>query len=362
MRYGRALAALLGAALLLTLAACGPTGGEAGGETASPGAQSQEPQPETRTVLAMDTVMELKAYGDQASEGLARAEEEIVRLEGLFSATREDSEVWAINHAGGIPTLVSQETGELLELSAQLGERTGGALDITVYPVVQAWGFTTGNYRVPEDGELEALLDKVDYTAVVYDRRAGTVTLPEGMELDLGSLGKGYAGTQAAKAMRQAGVTSALLNLGGNVQAIGNKPDGSPWRVAVKDPNQEEGYLGIVELTDQAAVTSGGYERYFEENGQRYWHIMDPATGRPADSGLLSVTVIGADGAQCDGLSTAFFVMGKEAALEYWRTWGGFELVLVEESGTVTVTEGLSSSFTLSDGSAYTLTVAERTP
>jgi thiamine biosynthesis lipoprotein len=214
---------------------------------------------------------------------------------------------------------------------------TQGALDISIYPVVRAWGFTTGSYQVPSQDTLDTLLYNVDYRQIQVD--GSQVTLAPGMEIDLGSVAKGYVGQQVAQQLRDAGVTSALLNLGGNVQTVGSKPDGSPWRVAVQDPVGSD-YCGVLEVTDQAVVTSGGYERYFEENGQTYWHILDPSTGYPAHSGLISATVIGDDGLKCDALSTALFVMGLDRAVEYWRASGDFEFVLVAEDGSLYVSQG----------------------
>lgn len=298
----------------------------------------------SRYLLAMDTVMALTAYGSKAEEGLEAATEVITALEDLLSVTDEGSEVWAINHSGGLPVTLSADTAAVLDLSLSLAQKTGGALDPTIYPVLQAWGFTTDHKQVPDPAELAGLLERVDYTAVEWDGVA--VTLPDGMELDFGSVAKGYAGKQAAEALRKAGVTSALLDLGGNVQTVGSH-NGQPWRIGVVDPADPQSYLGVVTVEDKALVTSAGYQRYFEEDGQVYWHILDPATGRPARSGLSSVTIIGDDGALCDGLSTALFVLGLEGAASYWRTWGGFEAILVTDSGQVYVTEGIEAQFTL---------------
>ena len=308
-------------------------------------------------LLAMDTVMEFKVYGAHGEDGIEKITEMIEALEDTLSVTDERSQVYGLNAEGSL-TQADPHLTNLLNLSMELGNSTEGALDITVYPIVNAWGFTGDTYRVPEEEELKELLAHVDYTAVVWD--GATVSLPEGCQIDLGSLAKGYAGAMAADVLREMGVTSALLNLGGNVQTVGAKPDGSPWRIAVKDPLEPDGTsgLGVLELTDRAAVTSGGYERCFEENGEIYWHIIDPDTGFPADSGLLSVTVVGEDGALCDGLSTALFIMGKDKALALWQARRDFEVVLVEESGVVTVTGGLADSFTLTND-RYTLDVVK---
>lgn len=307
------------------------------------------------TVFAMDTVMELTAYG--GSDALLReAEQRILDLEGLLSVTDEQSELYALNRDG--EAQLSADTEALMEQALDMCRKTNGALDLSIYPVLRAWGFTTGSYQIPEEEELAALLSAVDHSRITV--QDGTASIPEGMEVDLGSVAKGYTGDQVTKLLRENGVTSALLNLGGNVQVIGGKPDGSDWRVAVQDP-ESDGYLGVLELRDKAAITSGGYERYFTgEDGQVYWHIIDPADGHPAHSGLISVTVIGDSGTVCDALSTALFVMGLENAAEYWRQNGNFEAVFVSEDGSVSITAGLRDCFTLMDEAAdRPLTVIE---
>ena len=298
------------------------------------------------TFFAMDTVMTLRLYegGDEAL--LDEAEDRVKELEALWSVTDEGSEIYALNRDGAAE--LSPETAELLDTALGMCRRTDGALDISIYPVLRSWGFTTGEYAVPTEAELAALLPLVDYTQVRQERTYAS--LPDGMEIDLGSVAKGRTGDVLAACLKENGVTSAMLDLGGNIQTVGVKPDGSPWRVGVRDP-EGDGNVGVVEVADQAVVTSGGYERYFEEDGVRYWHILDPKTGFPARSGLISVTVVGDCGAVCDALSTALFVMGLDGAVDFWLRHGaelGFELVLVEEDGSVTITEGLEGRFTLS--------------
>lgn len=255
---------------------------------------------------------------------------------------------------------LSGNAAELMEQALELCRRTGGALDISVYPIVRAWGFTTGSYQVPDEETIQSLLPLVDYTQIQYDAATGVVTLPEGMEIDLGSVAKGYAGQLAAQMLREHGVQSALLNLGGNVQTVGTKPDGSPWQIGIKDPQGEDAMM-VLSVEDQAVVTSGGYERYFEQDGQTYWHIMDPSTGHPADSGLLSVTIVGKQGIICDGLSSSLFVMGLEKAADLWAQSGDFEAVFVTASGEVYITEGLQDRFALTEQYADTpVSVIER--
>lgn len=296
------------------------------------------------TLFAMDTVMGVTVYGAGGQEAADAAAGRIRALEKLFSVTGQNSDIYAANHSGGEAVNVSEETAALLERALELCASTGGALDVTIYPIVKAWGFTTGEYQVPDGGELSSLLERVDYGRITLEGER--LTVPDGMELDLGAVAKGWTGDRVAALLTEAGVTSAKLELGGNVQVVGAKPDGSPWRVAVRDPNGES-YAGIVEVTDKAVVTSGGYERYFEADGITYWHIIDPADGRPARSGLASVTVVSGSGVQADALSTALFVLGAEGAADYWREHRDFDMILLGEDGTVTVSEGIAGSFSL---------------
>lgn len=332
-------AALLSAAFLLT--GCS-------------GAPAQEP--ESATFFAMDTAMDFTVYGDAAL--LDEAETLIGSLEEQVSVTDEHSDIYAIDHTGS--GSLSGNAAELMEQALELCRRTGGALDISVSPIVRAWGFTTGSYQIPDEETIQSLLPLVDYTQIQYDAATGVVTLPEGMEIDLGSVAKGYAGQLAAQMLRNSGVESALLNLGGNVQTVGAKPDGSPWQIGIKDPQGEDAMM-VLSVEDQAVVTSGGYERYFEQDGQTYWHVMDPSTGHPADSGLISVTIVGDEGVVCDGLSTALFVMGLEKAADLWAQSCDFEAVFVTASGEVYITEGLRDRFALTEQYADTpVSVIER--
>lgn len=314
------------------------------------------PEPVQGTFFAMDTMMDFTIYGESGL--IDQSESLIASLESLVSVTDTGSELYAINQTGS--GTLTGKASSLMEQALEICRRTDGALDLSIYPIVRAWGFTTGSYQVPDEAEIQALLPLVDYRKIQYDAATGTVTLPEGMEIDLGSVAKGYAGQLAAQMLREHGVQSALLNLGGNVQTVGTKPDGSPWQIGIKDPQGEDAMM-VLSVEDQAVVTSGGYERYFEQDGQTYWHIMDPSTGHPADSGLISVTIVGDEGVVCDGLSTALFVMGLEKAADLWAQSGDFEAVFVTASGEVYITEGLRDRFALTEQYADTpVSVIER--
>lgn len=303
----------------------------------------QSKAPVTKELFAMDTYMTMTAYGKDAEKALDQAAAEIRRLDQLWSVGQEKSEVSQINQNGSGP--VSPETGELMDLSLSLYEATDGALDITIYPVMDLWGFTGKDRKVPSEEELEQTLAKVDASQIRYDGQ--TVTLEEGQGIDFGAVAKGYTSGRVMEVLSENGVTGALISLGGNVQCMGTKPDGSLWRVGIQKPDGGEGYLGVLTLTDKAVITSGGYERYFEENGKIYHHIIDPSTGFPADSGLTSVTIVSEEGGLADGLSTACFVMGKDKAYELWKkSPDRFDMILLTEEGELYITAPLQGMFT----------------
>ncbi|MBQ4467434.1 MAG: FAD:protein FMN transferase [Firmicutes bacterium] len=307
--------------------------------------KSEDPgEPLSKDIFAMDTYMTLTAYGEAAEDALNQAEAEIYRIDALLSTGNPESEISKLNKEKHLA--VSEETFNLIKRACEMGEDTKGIFDITIYPIMGAWGFTDGNYRVPDEKELKDLLKRVDYSKVVLNEEDLTVTLEDDMEIDLGGIAKGYTSDRIEELMKNCGVEHGLINLGGNVQVIGNKPDGSDWKVAVIDPQDQEYYVGIVAVSDKAVITSGGYQRYFEQDGKTYIHIIDTSDGYPAANGLLSTTVVSDDGTLADALSTSLFVMGPEKAVDYWRANSDkFDMVLVKDDGTLLVTEGLDGRF-----------------
>lgn len=274
-------------------------------------------EPQSKSFFAMDTYMTITAYGENAETALKHAEERVTELEKLWSVTDENSEIYAVNHSGGENVHVSPETTELLDFSLDISEITDGALDCTMYPVLTEWGFTTSDYTIPTDQKISELLENTGYEKVKFD--GNSVAIPEDMQIDLGAVGKGYTGDLLVDILQENGIESALLDLGGNIQTIGTKPDETDWKLGLRSPF-DEGSFATLEVSDCAVITSGGYERYFTgDDGETYWHILDPETGKPAQSGLLSVTVVGKEGRLCDALSTSLFVMGLDKATELWK-------------------------------------------
>lgn len=353
--------------LALLLSGCGPQ-------------LSPDEAQESIQVIAMDTAMLITTYGERSPAAAYACEDTIRDLESKLSRTDPDSEVSRLNNAGKLELgELSEELIPILSAAETYRRETGGAFDITVAPVVSAWGFTEDSFRVPSQGELDRLLELVDGSQVSItpsldsngDGPTTMVSLSPGQSIDLGGVAKGYAADKIVEVLREHEVPRANINLGGNVLAYGDRPDGTPWRVGIQDParvDEQNAFAGVLELTDSFAVTSGGYQRYFEQDGKRYHHIIDPSTGYPADSGLTSVTVVAPaelegclNGTMCDAYSTALFVMGEERALDLWRyrrASGRFELVLITEDGRVVVTEGLADRFTLDEAGGYALEVA----
>lgn len=349
---------IAGLALTLALAGCGGAGtdgendnsvtAESGGSPKGAVGTEADPQADvvvSRDVFAMDTYMNIKAYGSNGEAAVDAAVDEINRLDSLISIGDENSEIYEVNANG--TGILSPELGYLVERSMELYESTGGLFDITIYPLMVEWGFTTQEYKVPDEATLAELLALTDASKINYDEETGKISFDmDNMQIDLGGIAKGYTSSKVMEIYKEHGVTSGLVSLGGNVQLLGTKPDGSPWLVGIQNPNDDSEMAGTLYASDVAVITSGGYERYFEEDGVTYHHIIDPRTGYPSDSGLTSVTIVSEDGTLADGLSTSLFIMGKDQAIAYWRQHSDeFDVILIDEDNEIYVTEGIADSF-----------------
>lgn len=288
-------------------------------------------------IYAMNTQMSLRLYGDDGAEA-QKLRALIASLDKKLSVTDEHSETSALNRSG---ESADADVLALLHTAKDLSARTQGALDVTVYPLVRLWGFTTQDYRVPTKDEIAALLPNVGAEHITLTD--GAVRLEAGTAVDFGALAKGYAADLCRAELETAGV-SGILSLGGNIQTVGSKPDGTPWSVGIQSPENAADYLVKLSLEgSRAVVTSGDYQRYFEQGGRRYCHILDPGTGCPVQGTLRSVTVVAQSGLLADGLSTALYVLGQERGAALWRQSDDFEAVWIDRGGRVSVTEGLEA-------------------
>jgi thiamine biosynthesis lipoprotein len=306
--------------------------------------------PPARTEFVLGTVCGVNLYERGNSRTYAAVFARIRNIEGIMSANMAGTELDRINrNAGKAATAVSGELLDLLEHARAYAGISGGAFDPTVGPLVKLWGIGGDEPRVPGEEEIAAALALVDYRDLVIDREAGTAFLRRpGQALDLGAIAKGYAADQAASVAKKAGVNRAIIDLGGNVFAWGERRKGEAWRIGIQDPQKERGIsLGTLRVRNKSVVTSGVYERYFEEEGKRYHHILSTKDGYPVENGLLAVTVTADLSMDADALSTAVFALGYEKGRALIEARPGVEAVFVFEDLRVILSSGMEKFCTL---------------
>ena len=322
-----------------------------------------ESRQEQSQFVSMNSPVTLTAYGRKAEAGLSAAEGVIRSMHNMLDPKLPTSYTYAINHAQGENIVVSAQVAKMLSTANTVYQQSGGALDLTLYPLVKLWGFEDGKYYVPPEEDVYTTRSRYCFDQMILTSFPSTgayaVSFPIGAELSFAAVAKGCASENAIDAMRQAGVESGIISIGNNIQTLGLKPDGSRWTVGIQDPNWLSTYFGVVSVGETAVVTSAGYLcRFTAPNGKSYHHILSPVTGYPSATGLVSVTVLCEDGTMADALSTALYVLGETKALNYWRSHGGFEMILVTNDNRVVCTKGLIDYFTLTSEN-YTLSFAE---
>ncbi|MBO4678238.1 MAG: FAD:protein FMN transferase [Lachnospiraceae bacterium] len=294
--------------------------------------------------FAMDTYMSVKVTGKNPEKAVEAVRDAIMALDSNLSVTNPESLVYRLNADGSCTA--DDNMIYLLEKSAEARQMSGGAFNICIYPIMKEWGFTGDEFKVPDDATLKTLCEALKTAEVSFSGAGEPVNLSIGTMIDFGGIAKGYASKVAGDILSDKHIKSALINLGGNVYAIGKKADGSLWNVAVNSPDDSHQYLGILSLANKAVITSGGYERFFEEAGVTYHHIIDPSTGYPANSGAKSVTIVSEDPTLADALSTAIFVMGLDKATDLWRENAKvFDFIFYDDNGNLYITEGVKDVF-----------------
>lgn len=294
----------------------------------------------SESFFAMDTYMTVTVNGSNSKSAVKYAENEIKKLDKKLSAHNKNSEIYKLNKNGS--KKLSDTTLDVLDEALDCYKLSEGAFNPAMLTVSELWGFPDKNYRVPSENEIKSALKNSKPEKIT--EKDNLVTLnKKGLKLDLGGIAKGYASGMIIKKLKEMKINSALLNLGGNIAALGSKPDGCAWTVAIENPDKKGNYLVALKVKDKDVITSGGYERNFKKNGKTYHHILNPENGYPAESGLKSVTIIGTSGAYDDAFSTAMFVMGKEKALRFWaKGERDFDAVIYTDKGELLVTEGVS--------------------
>ena len=295
--------------------------------------------------FAMDTWMSVQipnvSSEDDTVKHLKNIEAKIREIENSFSVTLQASDLYKLNNS-------SEETIEIanndfinaLTEALRYEQLTEQAFSPRLYKVSREWGFTIGEYKIPEEDTLKKYIEEINVSEILVD--GNVISRTPGIMIDFGAIAKGYAADVVVEYLKANNIPKAIINLGGNVYMLGSKDEETGWIVGVNDPFADR-LLGTIELSDACVVTSGNYERYFEQDGKRYHHIIDSATGSPSDSGLASVTIISADASYADALSTALFVMGADKAIEFWRNNEDFEFVLVTENKEVYYSELLEN-------------------
>jgi thiamine biosynthesis lipoprotein len=316
------------------------------------GCDSKSEEPVSRETYLMGTIINIKAYGKNADKAVQASVDKISDIENKMSLNISTSEINKINKNAGIaPVKVSKNTFDVVKASLIYSEKTKGSFDITVEPLVSLWGIGTDKARIPSKDEISNALSLINYKDVVINEKESTIMLKrKGQAIDLGAIAKGYTADELKKVLLNYNVSSAFLNLGGNVYVLGNKPDKTPWKIGVQNPLEPRGdYLGIVSVSDKSIVTSGNYERFFERNGKRYHHIFDTKTGYPAEKGLISVSIISDKSIDGDALSTSVYTLGLDEGKKLIESLKDVEAVFVTNDKKVYTTSGLKDTFKLTN-------------
>lgn len=301
-------------------------------------------QPYRETRFLMDTVIEITVYGPEPESAVQAAFAEFERLQAISDHFKPGSQTAEINRLAGVDkVMVDPALLDMLSRAGEVALQTGGAFDVTVGPLTRLWGIGHKGDYIPTTAEIDQVLPLVDYRRVVVDRTENTVFLPQaGMRLDLGGIAKGYAINQAVDILQARGIRSALINAGGDIRVIGQKPGGAPWRIGVQDPRNSDRLIARIDLTEGDTMgTSGDYQRYFIKDGVRYAHILDPRTGRQPQ-GVASVTLVYKYGRTGLVPSSAFQVLGVEQGLDVLRRFPGVEAIFVTVDGRIITTPGLA--------------------
>ena len=341
MRFIKAFSALI---LIIMLVGCSNEN-EANTSKTTSTTTVNDTIPASKEFFAMDTYMEVDAYGDNGEKAVAKAEKEVNKLDSILSTGKSTSEISKLNK--NKKQVVSADTMSLIKESVKISKETNSAFNPTIYPLMELWGFTTKNYYVPKDNEIKPLLNHMDIDNIKIDESKNEVSFKDSnMKIDLGAIAKGYTSSKIIDIFKENNIKSGMVTLGGNVQVLGKKPDGSLWKVGIQNPISESEYLGVLQTSDKTVITSGGYERNFTKNGKTYHHILDPSNGYPANNGLTSVTIISSDGTLADALSTSLFVMGKDKAIDFYKKSNyNFDFILYTSDNKLIISDGIEDIF-----------------
>lgn len=315
-------------------------------------ADNNKPVSESRFLLG--TIVTIKIYDNASDKLFDEIFNRLQEIENKMTINGKNSEVIQVNSKAGKEFVkVSDDTFYVIEKGKYFSELSGGKFDISIGPLVKLWNIGTEVAKVPEKWQIDEKKSLIDYNSVFLNSKEKSIMLKkEEMMLDLGGIAKGYAADEVSKILKENHVKHAIINLGGNILAYGNKPDGSKWKIGIQKPFAPKGdYAGIVSVINKAVVTSGIYERYFEKEGKIYHHILDPETGYPVENNLMSVTIVTDKSLDADSLSTSAFAMGLEKGLNLVEKLNNTEAIFITKDSEIYLTSGLKNAFKLTDKS-----------
>ena len=306
-----------------------------------------------RSEFVLGTVCTLNLFDEGTANVYSEVFARLNELDAILSANRDDSNIAKINNGAGIePVKAAAETLTVLQAALVFSEKTEGLFDPSVGPLVKAWNIGTDYAAVPSSEKLKEALSLIDYKKISIDDEKGTVFLREkGMKLDLGAIAKGYAADEIVRILARHNIKKAIIDLGGNIYAFGEKAPGISWKIGVRDPEETDGAsIMTIQVQNKSIVTSGVYERFFEQDGMRYHHILDTRTGYPSENDLLSVTIITGKSIQADALSTTTFLLGSQKGLIMVEQMEDVEAVFISRNRVITATSGVRDSIKILDG------------
>ncbi|WP_346938596.1 FAD:protein FMN transferase [uncultured Clostridium sp.] len=308
--------------------------------------------PISKTELVIGTVCTVTIYDKSDTTIIDEAFTRLRELENILSINKSNTELDKVNKMAGIePVEVSDDTFNVIKKGLEYSKLSDGALDITIGPLVKLWGIGTDNAKVPSEEEINEKKGLVDYNKVEIDESKKSIFLKDpNMIIDLGAIAKGYAADEVAKFLKDAGVSSAIVDLGGNIYVLGDKINGTPWKVGVQNPDKSDSdTIGFVDVSNKSIVTSGIYERYFEHEGKNYHHILSPETGYPYDNNILGVSILSDKSIDGDSLSTTLFALGVDKGLELINSLNGVEAIFITKDHELYLTNGFKEVFTLTN-------------
>ncbi|MBU3170530.1 FAD:protein FMN transferase [Clostridium estertheticum] len=303
-----------------------------------------------REFYSLGTSNQLKAYGKKATKAIEESIIKVCEIDNKMSVFKNDSEISKISiNAGNKPQIVSKDTYYVIQKAIKYCKLSEGAFDITIGPIVALWGIGKEGQQIPSGNEIKEKLKIVNYKDIIIDKNDRSIFLKnKKQEIDVGGIAKGYAADEVKNVMIKNGIKSALINLGGNILTLGTKIDGTPWSVGIQDPFKTRGEFALtISVINKSVVTSGNYERYFEVEGKRFHHIINPSTGYPSESDIVGATIISDNSIDGDGLSTGVYIMGVEKSIKLIEEIEGVDAILITKSKEIYVTSGMEGKFTI---------------